>query len=361
MTFRSKSRPAWIFLAAVLAMVPGCGKSWAAGNPFIKLFSLEGDYPLGASVNRTDYESVDSSARRLYIAKMGSGQLLVFDLAHNRVIARLDGFPKVTGVLAVPEIHRVYASVPGGGVVSSLFAGLGMAGLSRGRGTIAVLDSQSLKEIARVPGGVFPDGIAYDPKDHRLFVSDELGAALVAVDALSNTALGRIQTNGQVGNVRYDPETARIYVPVQSHNELAVVEPVHQRVAARYPLPGCDHPHGFIVAPAGAIGYAACDGNDRLETIDLATGRTLHTQAVAHDPDVLAIDPGAKRLFVACESGNLSTFDIADAKTPRSLGDVYVAEDAHAVAVDPVSHLLYFALADLNDRAVLRVLAPKSS
>src|SRR5439155_1184851 len=186
----------------------------AVSAPFTKLFSLAGEYSLGASVNRTDYESIDADARRVYIAKMGGGQLLVFDLERNRLVAQLDGFPKITGVLAVPEIHRIYASIPGAGVVSSLFVGLGMAGLSEGRGTIAVLDSQTLKEIARLPGGVFPDGIAYDPKDHRVFVSDELGSALVVIDAVTNAPQGRIAANGEVGNVRYDPVTGRIYVPV---------------------------------------------------------------------------------------------------------------------------------------------------
>ena len=350
-----------ILLAALAGELLLSGMCVAGAAPFTKLFSLTGEYPLGASVNRTDYESVDAAARRLYIAKMGGGQLLVFDLVRNRLVAQLDGFPKITGVLAVPEIHKVYASVPGGGVVSSLFVGLGMAGLSRGRGAIAVLDAESLREIARVPGGVFPDGIAYDSKDHRVFVSDELGSALVVIDAITNAPQARIAVDGEVGNVRYDPLTDRIYVPVQSNNALAVVDPANLRVVRRYNLPGCDHPHGFIVATNATVGFAACDGNDRLAAIDLATGRTLYVQPVAHDPDVLAIDAQANRLYVAAESGSLSSFHIAHAEAPRPLGDVYVGNGAHTVAVDPVSHQLYFALADVNGRAVLRVLAPKSS
>src|SRR5437016_7408106 len=126
-----------ILLAALLAGLFLPGGCLAAGGPFKRLFSQAGEYSLGASVNRTDYESIDASARRLYIAKMGGGQLLVFDLERNRLAAQLDGFPKISGVLAVPEIHKIYASVPGGGVVSSLFVGRGMAGLSQGRGEIA--------------------------------------------------------------------------------------------------------------------------------------------------------------------------------------------------------------------------------
>src|SRR5207237_2168999 len=135
------------------------------------------EFPLGPGTNRADYQSIDPAARRLYIDKMGAGKLLVFDIGHNRLVAQLDGFPKVTGVLVVPDLHRVYASVPGTGLIASLFVGLGMAGLSSGLGEIVIVDTDNLRTVMRLPGGVFPDGIAYAPDGHRIFVSDELGSA----------------------------------------------------------------------------------------------------------------------------------------------------------------------------------------
>lgn len=351
-----------VLLPAVLgAALYGSAAAQDHSDPWQKLFALVGDYPLGAPVIRADYESVDPGGRRLYIAKMGAGQLLVFDLDHNKLVAELDGFPKITGILVVPELRKVYASVPGSGIAASLFVGLEMAGLSHGDGMIAVRDTQTLKERARMPGGVFPDGIACDTKDHRVFVSDELGSAITAIDANADKVISRVEVGGEVGNVRYDVVTRRIYVPVQAHNELIAIDPARLVVTTRHAMAGCEHPHGFIVAPEGALGYVACDENDQLLTIDLASGHVLNKQSVAHDPDVLAIDPVANRLYVAAESGTLSTYDIAVPNAPKLLGNVFVAEDAHTVAVDPVTHRLYFALANLNGRAALRVLAPKTN
>ena len=349
-----------VMLSALLLASIVCAAAAAQDRAASRLLSAVGDYPLGASVNRTDYESIDAAARRLYIAKMGGGQLLVFDIEKNKLVAQLDGFPKVTGVLVVPELHKVYASVPGSSVLSSISIGLGMAGLSGGHGEVAIRDTRTLKELVRVPAGVFPDGIAYDPSDNRIFVSDELGSAVTVIEAATDRPAGRIDTGGEVGNVRYDAASGNIFVPVQSNNQLVRIDPRKALVAARYALNGCEHPHGFIVAPKGGTGYVACDENDRLVTVDLATGRVINRQPVAHDPDVLAIDPGSNRLYVASESGNLSIYNIAVPGKPASLGDVFIAADAHTVAVDPISHRLYFALADLNGRAVLRVLAPKS-
>ena len=127
----------------------------------------------------------------------------------------------------------------------------------------------------------------------------------------------------------------------------------------RRPLPGAGHPHGLAIVPGTAIGYVACDGNDRPLAVDLATGAVLTNLPVGRDPDVLAIDSGARRLYVASESGNASTYDISTVVSPKSLGEVFVGKDAHSVSVDPGTHLLYLPLANVGALAVMRVLQPQ--
>ncbi len=342
------------------AVLIGLGASVAfartarAAAPGAPLFRVVADIPLGPGTSRIDYQSLDPAANRLYVAKMGAGTLLAFDIAQGRLAAERPGFPKATGVLAVPDLHRLFVSVPGAG----LAALLGAAGVTAGRGAVAVLDTADLHEIARLPGGAFPDGIAYDPGTRRIFVSDERGGALTVIDAVAARPLARIALDGEAGNVRHDPATGRIYVPVQTRDVLAVVDPAALHVLARHALPGARHPHGLAIAPDGGIGYVACDGNDRLLTVDLAAGRVLDAKPLAHDPDVLAIDPSARRLYVAAESGRLSSFDITRPAAPLVLGDVFAGPNAHSVAVDPATHRLYLPLADLDGRAVMRVLSP---
>lgn len=56
----------------------------------------------------------------------------------------------------------------------------------------------------------------------------------------------------------------------------------------------------------------------------------------------------------------LSSFDIANVRAPRALGDVFVGGNAHSVAVDPRTHRLYFPLADVKGKMVLRVLQART-
>src|SRR2546428_13501921 len=75
------------------------------------LLKLEKDVPLTGGVSRFDYQSLDSQNGILYLSHMGAGQDIVFHTKTDQVLATLSGFPGVTGVLVLPELHRLYANV----------------------------------------------------------------------------------------------------------------------------------------------------------------------------------------------------------------------------------------------------------
>jgi DNA-binding beta-propeller fold protein YncE len=158
---------------------------------------LVADLLLPGSASRFDYQSLDSTTGRLFISHMGTGQLVVFDVRAGRVIGNLDGFPTVTGVLAVPAEHRAYASAAGDHAV-------------------VVVDDSTLQIVARVPGPRFPDGIAYAPAERRVFVSDESGRRDFVIDAATNAVVAQIELGGAAvaHSVAVDPRTHRVYLPL---------------------------------------------------------------------------------------------------------------------------------------------------
>jgi DNA-binding beta-propeller fold protein YncE len=77
---------------------------------------------------------------------------------------------------------------------------------------------------------------------------------------------------------------------------------------------------------------------------NLKTMKLLAVQQVGDDPDVLAFDPGLKRLYVSAESGNVSVFQERDGAV-RLLGQ-FDMPHAHTVAVDAevwVAQMIYGA------------------
>src|SRR5437016_11404133 len=136
---------------AVLVLLPTL-TAHAAGD-FLKQVK---DVPLPGKATRFDYTSLDEQSGRLYFSHMGDGDLVVFDTKTDTVVTNMSGFPVMTGVLAVPSLKKVYGSVTH-------------------NHEVAVVNTETLAVVKRIPDGRFPDGLAYSPETHCVFISNESG------------------------------------------------------------------------------------------------------------------------------------------------------------------------------------------
>lgn len=295
------------------------------------------DIPMPGPAVRFDYQSLDQSHGRLYLAHMNANQLVVFDVRKREVVANLDGFPSVHGVWAVPELGRVYAS-------------------ATGDHQVAVVDMKTLKTVARVGPVKYPDGIAYAPGPKRVFVSDEHGDADSVIDTTTDSLIATIPLGGGAGNTVYDPGSGHILVAVHGKNELVAIDPDTAKIIGRYPLNGIQNPHGIALDVAGRLAFVAGEENAKLALVDLTTMKVLATYPVGEDPDVLAFDPGLKWLYVSAESGRVTVFRLKG-KSLVSVDSISMP-DAHTVSVDPETHLVYFPLQDVDGHPVLRIMEP---
>ncbi len=294
------------------------------------------DLPLPGGASRFDYQSFDETTGRLYIAHMGAGQVLIVDTASQRVVGTVDDVPSVTGVLVVPELGLVFAAVAGDHLV-------------------AVIDGSSLKVIARVGQIGFPDGLDYAPGVRQVFVSDESGGGELVLDAKTMKAVTTIDLGGEAGNTRYDPVSGCVFVAVQTRNQLVAIDPTTDAVVGRYALGStCQGPHGFLIDALRRVAFVACEGNATLVVVDLRTMDVTAIHPVGDGPDVLAFDPGWRRLYVASEAGIVSVFDERGVNL-EPVGE-YAAPHAHSVAVDPRTHRVYLPLENVAGKPVLRVM-----
>ena len=95
----------WTALAALMLLAASDAVN---AQSFLKTIA---DVPLPGGTTRFDYQSLDPKSGRLYLSHMGDGNVVVFDTKTNKVVANIPGFPTVTGVLVVPSLKSVYASV----------------------------------------------------------------------------------------------------------------------------------------------------------------------------------------------------------------------------------------------------------
>jgi DNA-binding beta-propeller fold protein YncE len=219
------------------------------------------------------------------------------------------------------------------------------------------LDPATLKELARLPVGRFPDGLAYAPSPGAIFISDENGGAEIVVDAHTDKKVDSIPLGGGVGNSQFDPAAKQIVVAVGDKDELALIDPVRNHVTDRIKVKKGSHPHGVYVEPAAHLAFVAGEDDASLVVVDLDSKKAAAEFNVGTEPDVLAFDPELKRLYIASESGVVSIFKEVGRGLVK-IEDGYIDPAAHTVAVDPKTHQVFFPLKDVNGSPVLRIMAP---
>ena len=278
--------------------------------------------PLSGPSVRFDYTSLDPTSNKLYIAHMNASQLLVFDIRSRKIVKTLAA-PGVHGVIAVPQLDRVFAS-------------------ATNAQQVLTIDAKTESIIASAPAGQYPDGLAYDPVERHVFISDESGGVETVINARGQR-IATISLGGEAGNVQYDAGSGHVLVDVQTRNDVAVIDPKTNRIIRRIPMPGCASDHGLYVDSPRRLAFVACDQNATLLTLDLRTMTVTGHASVGDTPDVLAFDTSLRRLYVSAESGEVAVF-AETAHGLRKLGQAFLATEAHTVAVDPRTHLVYFPL-----------------
>ena len=296
------------------------------------------DVPMAGSAVRFDYQDVDAEARRLYIAHLGANEVDVVDVDTLERIATVGGVTQVHGVRLAPELHTLFAT-------------------ATGSDTVVAIDTRTLQVVGRSSTGRFPDGVGYDPVHHLVAVSDKDGGSETIVDAQVYRVVRTVPLGKEVGNVVYEPVGRVMLAAVRPPEQLVAFDAATGEVTARIRLTGCSGAHGVSVDAPTRRAFVACEDNARLAVVDLEHRRQTATTMVGRDPDVLAVDPGLSRLYVAAESGILSVFDISG-DAVRKLGQGHVATRAHTVAVDPRTHRVFFPLENVAGRPLLRVLQP---
>jgi hypothetical protein len=330
-----------LFSAIILsAPISASGENTSTSkNPLFKIR----DIPLPGKATRLDYTSIDPKKHRLLIAHLGDSSLLVIDLIHRKVIREIHKIPNIHGVIAVPEKGAIYATATG---VDQLFE----------------IRSKNLTITRRFPSGHHPDGLAFDPQNNRVFISDETGHAVTSVGVGSHQSVSTLSLPGEVGNTRYNPKDHRIYSTVSGEKEdlVAVIDPDTRKLIRKIPVEKGCKPHGERISPDGQQIFILCQEKATLLIMSLPSGKLQNRFSVGTDPDVLSLDSKRGHLVVASESGTVSVFSRGPLGWKKS-GEQYVAYRAHTVAIDPRTGLVYLPLQEISGKPVLRIMKIQGS
>ncbi len=312
-----------------------------AGAEAKPILTLVADVPLPVQASRFDYLDVDPSRKHVVIAHMGADEILVAGL-DGKLVGRVPDVRTVRGVRVAGDANLILAT-------------------AAATDELVRIDATTLKELGRTRTGRGPDGLDWDPVHRIVAVSDQKDGAVSLISDLGNGPRRQVRVGEETGNVVFDGGRKWFWVAVvrkEPPDALVALDPETGAVRATVPLPGCKGAHGLRLHPDGRSAFVACEDDDVVARVDLAPPHAMTTAPAGAGPDVLAIDPGLGRLYVAAERGDLHVFDVTRPGLVR-LGHQDVGRNAHSLAVDPASHRVYVPLVAGRDGSPsLRVMEP---
>lgn len=272
---------------------------------------------------------------------MNDASVVVVSLQDDKLVKVIGNIPTPRGVAVAASAQRVF-------VTSS-------------PNQLVIIDSETLTEVERVPAGNGPDGVAWDPAQRLVGVSDQRDGALSLIADAGTGKRTQVALGRETGNVVFDAVRGEFWLTVvvdARTSALFAVDPLTGKINSRIGLPGCDDAHGLRLHPDGKSALVACEGNSKVARAALDGSQPLTLATSGADPDVLAVDAGLGWLYVAAESGDVRVFDLLKPGL-ASVGAQRPGPSSHSVAVDPATHRVYFPLAiGPKGSPVLRIMRP---
>jgi len=305
----------WVILLFCLGAT---GAPPAPGYHHVKKITLGGE-------GGWDYLTIDSAARRLYIAR--ATRVMVLDADSGAQVGEIADTPGVHGVALAPQLGRGFTS--------------------NGRAsTVTIFDLKTLKPLGQAKTGSNPDAIVYDAVTRRVFTFNGASKDATVIGAADGSVSGTIALDGKPEFAVAD-EAGRIYVNLEDKSELLAIDSRQLTILNRWPLAPCKEPSGLAMDRKNRRLFVGC-GNKLMAVVDADSGRVLTTLPIGSGVDAIAFDPGTALAFSSNGDGTLTVVREESPDKFTVVENVATQRGARTMALDEKTHNVYLVTAEFG-------------
>jgi DNA-binding beta-propeller fold protein YncE len=283
-----------------------------------------------------DHADLHVASDRLYVAHTSNHAVDVIDCAGMRYVESVPGLKSVAGALVSETRGLVFTS-------------------NRGENTVSMFRPGEEGDAIRIPVGVKPNGLSFDPQRGMLVAANVGDPAIPSSFTLSIVDVARKERVAEVpvpGRTRwtvYDPVRDMFYVNIASPAQILALDARNPRaIHAAYDVPAAG-PHGLDIDRASGRLFCACDAG-MLVCLDAGSGRVLGEVPLSGPPDVIFLHHATGLLYVAI--GDPGVVDVIDTRKLRRLETVKTEAGAHTLALDRKRGKVFVFLPETHRAAV---------
>ncbi len=275
-----------------------------------------------------DYLTVDARAHRLYVPR--STHTMVIDSESGKVVADIPGQKIAHGVAIVPEAGRGFISDGGGAVV--------------------VFDLKTNAVLGKLAAKADADGIIFDRASGRvLVVSGDEGALMTFKPDIDPTN-GKIEAIDLGGKPEFlsSDGAGKVFINLEDKDLVAVVDMAARKVVARWPVAPGGSPVGMTIDAKKGRLFIGCRKPQKMIVMSTTDGKVLADLPIGAGVDATKLD--GTEAFASCGDGTLTVVRETSNGKFEIVQTVKTMQGARTMGVDPETHKIYLPTAEFEPR-----------
>lgn len=179
------------------------------------------------------------------------------------------------------------------------------------QGLVVMFDAKSGEPLARTSVGAKAGGVDLSPGGLRVYATSETGSQVTILDANSATALSRVSVGLRPRSTSFSPDGLRAYVANEGSAAISVIDTASFRLVENIALPAGMLPMHIAIPPMGSPLYVSTGSGREILAIDPRSGHVLARAVSGARPWGLAIRPDGTELYVTNgPSNDVSVFKL---------------------------------------------------
>ena len=275
-----------------------------------------------------DYITLDAANHRLYVPR--STHTMVIDADSGKVLADIPGQKHNHGVALVREAGRGF--------------------ISDGEGAVVIFDLKTNAVLGTLKAHPDADGIIYDKASGLvLVVSGDDGILMTLkpdVDPKTGSIDAPIDLGGKPEFLAPDG-AGKVYINLEDKNQVAVVDLKARKVLAHWPVAPGGAPVGLSIDAAKHRLFVGCRNPQKLIVMSTDDGKVIADLPITAGVDATKFD--GQQAFSSCRDGKLHVAGETAAGKFEIQQVVTTAVGAKTMDVDPDQHKIYLPTAEFEE------------
>jgi DNA-binding beta-propeller fold protein YncE len=278
-----------------------------------------------------DYALVDARNHRLFVTRSTHTQ--VIDTNTGKVIADIPGQIRSHGTAIVPEVNRGFITDGGG------------------QGAIDVFDLTTYKVLGKIHTMPDSDGIIYDRSANLILAVSGDGNSLMTFSPDIDISSGKFTTLDLGGSPEFlaADRDGKAYINIPDKNLVDVVDLKANKVIARWPVAPGGKNVGMAIDVRNHLLFLGCRDPQKLIVMSTEDGKIVADLPIGTGNDAVRYADG--QAFASCGgNGELYIASQKDGKWQIEQ-DLKTAEGARTMGFDRRTHTIYLPTAQMEPPA----------